>query len=842
MNKLNAPLPQYTVARNCEHRFTLADNWTSFSIMQPKLNRRQLGLLLSLLVLNAIALFPLMTTGYCGDDVLNSQIRGEMIRTHLSLWGVDKLQIGTWVINQGRFFPLAFYMYTVFYVVGSVFLFKLLVLTVVLASLSAFYCFLRRLTGSVLLPSACLLLLPLVTQFRAVWDPILGFCAQYPLMTLLLFFSLTLFLRHLDDHNRRALIVAAILFLCCGLIFETSYLMCALYLVVAYSRLKKLRAALLAALPFIAVTGLLGTISFFLKKFAEAPSQIYQPNYNPAQILKSYAVQSFGAVPFSYYWLDPYRVFSSMITRWPDAIEQGLPLLVALALITAFWIRRGVSSRVDDGQKATTADLLWLGGLLFALPQAFISLSPKYQTMPWGAAYLPVYLSRLGLTLLLAIFCLFVYRRSRMAWDKRPALSIVLVVVWLSLFAVNLQNNWLVAQSENELFWYPRVLTEEAIAEGLLAGVKQGSILLVDGTSLWDNANEYIGASGRLYSVYSLNEAADLTPAFRAAGGSCQGAAGQQECAFGPTSSVYTVQIRHLANGTGAVLLAHVNQTYQANNKIRGLLADQVNGYFRLPSAVPEPKGSISGRFVQPKRTGASLFRVGEDRLEVLGHGGGWKLLAFHPGESFDALSLRGDISPQVPDSAVLVVKKESAWELRSAGPPLLHFGYDGGTLGAGVQQPAISFTNEMSIDLLVSPEDNQVPNADILSNHATDYRGLAIEQLGDHTNHFSVSLGNGTSWMNAGQFSLEPGRRSYVSLQIEDKQTMLYVNGKLIAKTLQPAQPVSTNRPLYVGNWIGGGRPFNGFVGEVLISNGNKSGDEIAADAVRLVPKGESH
>jgi hypothetical protein len=439
----------------CEQRFTLADNWTSFSIMQPKLNRRHLGLVLSLLLVNAIALFPLLTTGYCGDDVLNSQIRGEMIRTDRSLMGVTAHYIGWWTETQGRFFPLAFYIYSVFYVVPSIFLFKLIVLIVVLSSLFAFYSFLWRLTGSVLLPSTGLLLLPIVIQFRAVWDPILGFCALYPLLTLLLFCSLLLFLKCLDDHDRRALIAATTLFLCCGLIFETSYLLCVLYLVVAYSRLRRPGEALLASAPFIAVSGLLGMISFILKNFAKAPIQVYQPSFNLVRILKSYAVQSFGAVPFSYYWLDPYRVFSSQITRWPVAILQGLPILVALALIAALWVRPGLSSGVNAGQRASTAELLWLGGLLFALPQALISLSPKYQAMIWGTAYLPVYISRMGLTLLLAILTVFVYRKTHTVWETWPALIGIVLVVWLVLFALNLQHNWLIAKAENELFWYP---------------------------------------------------------------------------------------------------------------------------------------------------------------------------------------------------------------------------------------------------------------------------------------------------------------------------------------------------------------------------------------------------
>ena len=168
------------------------------------------------------------------------------------------------------------------------------------------------------------------------------------------------------------------------------------------------------------------------------------------------------------------------------------------------------------------------------------------------------------------------------------------------------------------------------------------------GEDLWDNPNEYIGRSGHEYSVYPLNQASDLTPRFRAAGASCEVSGDQQECAFAPASAIYTVQLRHLANGTGAVLLAHVTRSYQRNNRIRGLIADQVTAFFRLPSSIPEPRGSISGKMVQPNGEGGSLFRVGDDRLNVLRRGRGWELLSFRSAEMFDALSLRGDMSPEV--------------------------------------------------------------------------------------------------------------------------------------------------------------------------------------------------
>jgi hypothetical protein len=43
-----------------------------------------------------------LTTGYCGDDVLNSQSRAEMIQSHLSLWGVTRYYAGLWITTEGR--------------------------------------------------------------------------------------------------------------------------------------------------------------------------------------------------------------------------------------------------------------------------------------------------------------------------------------------------------------------------------------------------------------------------------------------------------------------------------------------------------------------------------------------------------------------------------------------------------------------------------------------------------------------------------------------------------------------------------------------------------------------
>ena len=740
-------------------------------------------------------------------------------------------------MKEGRFFPLAFYTYSVFYFIQSVFLFKLFVLTTVLASLAAFFVFLRKLTGSAVTPSGCLLLLPLVVQFRPGWDPILGFCAQYPFLTFLLFCSLTLFLKFLDSRDGRALAVAILLFLCCGLTFETFYPMCVLYTAVAFSRLRKGREAIVASWPFLAVTAGLTLTSLFLRAAAH-PSPIYTPNYDPVRVIRAYTIQSFGALPFSYYWLGPHPLFSWQIRRWPGPVVLGLPLLVALALITVFMVRRRFSWDEAPAPRACTIDLLAVGALLFALPQASISLSPKYQAMPWGTAYLPVYISCLGLTVFLVTLLVRLYQ-SRHAFVLRKGTFLGLaLVLWTWLFALNLLHNWFVATLENESHWYPRVLTEEALSGGLLANVQTGSILLVDGTYPWDNENEYSGNTKHPLTVYQLNGAGGLVSAFEAAGAVCKPIAGQQ-CDFSPESPVYTVQIRHLADGKGAVLLAHVSRSYQADNKINGLFADKVTAFFSFPEAIPDPKASISGRVLRPLEGAPSFFRADEHALAVTARDRGWELVSLRRSGIFDALSLHGDISAPVPSS--IVAKQEADFELHTTGSELFHAGFDSEASGHSIKRPPVTFSDEMSIDVLVIPDEEQVPYADIFSNHAADYRGIAIEQRADKTNQYSIALGSGKEWMYTGDFSLQPARRNYISLQVSDQRTILYVNGNVVARTTLPAPIASTDRPVYLGNWIGGDRGFNGLIGEVLIASRTRSGNEVRINSLRLLGNGAS-
>ncbi len=350
--------------------------------MKFQTRRNDIILLASLLLVNALALMPMLDTGFISDDIINSQIRGHMIETNRSLWGVTSFYAQEWLKNEGRLFPFAFYIYSVFYVLQNILLYKLFVLSAVLASIAAFFFFVRRLTSSELIPSIALLLLPVMFQFRGSWDPILAFCAQYPVVCLFLYCSLNLFLRALDEPERGVPLLAILLFLCSGLVFEVVYPMCLLYVGVAYVRLDKLKPSFRVSLPFITVTLCLVFASIIFRKLAIAPSATYQMHIDVGLILKTYLLQVCGALPFVYYIFDPHAIFADQRDKWPVALVQIFPLFILLSALTVVAIGRRLLGRYRRLDTVPRSGLAAIGIMLFILPAALISLSPKYQMQP----------------------------------------------------------------------------------------------------------------------------------------------------------------------------------------------------------------------------------------------------------------------------------------------------------------------------------------------------------------------------------------------------------------------------------------------------------------------------
>jgi len=557
---------------------------------------------------------------------------------------------------------------------------------------------------------------------------------------------------------------------------------------------------------------------------------------NAAVIVKTYFVQLFGAIPFSYYFLDPHAVFQNRIHRWPSSLLQVLPLLILLLLFVVPTLWRKFPKPPFIQNTTSNSGVLILGFLFYTIPPVLISLSPKFQAQLLGDAYLPVYMSYLGLCLIFAVGLSNLYKSWNCENLKVRWLARVVFCVYLLLFTFNFRNNYLVAQTMNEAVWNARVLTEQSLDKGLLNDISEKTVLLVEGIEPWDNAELYSQHTGLRFTVYRLSEPHNIGPVLQAAGAVCTSTGDHKVIDFTPDAPVYTIQIRHLTDGTGAVLLARVQKAFYFGGSLRGLFCNDVTAYFRLPASAQRLTTAVSGSKIKKTATGYSttLFRETGHSLQVVSEGRDWRLLSLHSEVLIDAKSLRGEILKEGSLSSIIMPKNREAFELRSSGPEILHVGYEG-DIGNGDGFSAITFGDDLSIEVLVTPRASQNAYASILSNHS-NYRGFSIEQLNTQTNLYGVAFGTGKEWMGVGTFLLVSGCRNYISLQLKDGEARLYMNGDTIARKLLPAEVAESSELIWIGNWIVGDRSFNGWIEEVLIAKNAKTEETVISEAKRLL------
>ena len=766
--------------------------------MEPSRNPRPL---LWALALNALALLPLLASGYLSDDIFNSLIAGPLLHEGKGPVAFAFDQSMHWLHEQGRFFPLAFSSYPAFYLLHDrLLLYKCCTLAVVLASIALFYLFLRRLTGSPRIPLIALLLLPLIVQFRAQWDPVLGFCAQYPAMAAMLFASLLLFLRWLDSARPLHLFAAALLFLAAALMYEVIYPLCLLYPAAAWTRLKRWPPALLRSLPFAAIPAALAAVSLFFRSHAPfLPNGPYSPNLAPSAVFRGYAVHLFSALPFAYSLTDPHGVFHASPRPIPSAAALPFALALCLAALSIAALRSRWPAAPAAPLLHPSIAAALSGALLLLLPPSLIALSPKYQAQPWGDAYLPVYFSFFGLATLAA--CLL----SRLPSLPLPALPLAFL-----LFACNLRNNWIVAAAIHDST-APRLLAARAVDRGLLRDLKPMDLFLLQGPNPWDLPDLYRVHAALPLSAYRLDRPQDFTRAFLKAGAVCTPSGDTSRCDFPSDAGAWALELRYTGEGAGAVFLARLRRAFLSQRMVQGLLATTAQIYVQFPASSPAPNASITGR-EPPSR----LFLEPALHLPVAASGPLWKLLSIRRTALFDIASLNWQLpslspafSPTLPPSAFL---------LHTAGPEKLHAAFAPGQSESGLRLPPVLLNPSASIHLLLRPSPLQPPDATIFSNHSNG-RGLVIEQVSGEPGLFEVLAGRGTGWMQLGRFRLEPGAPACLSVLIDGPHSRISVNGKPVAAATLPAPIAESPLPVLLGNWIGGDRPFHGDIEELLIS-----------------------
>lgn len=139
---------------------------------------------------------------------------------------------------------------------------------------------------------------------------------------------------------------------------------------------------------------------------------------------------------------------------------------------------------------------------------------------------------------------------------------------------------------------------------------------------------------------------------------------------------------------------------------------------------------------------------------------------------------------------------------------------------GRNVLDPIYPSEN-FTLEILVLPHNEQVAFAAILGNHpGNGTEGFVIQRNYMNQNEYTFGFGNGKEWLPSMKFNLTKNKLNNLLINVRKNQTHIYVDGKLIGSVNTIESIKNSDMPLYIGNWIGGDRPFNGFIEEIKIIN----------------------
>jgi hypothetical protein len=541
----------------------------------------------------------ILRSGYISDDSLNSLTRGCLIEANVSLFQFTYDIFNRWVTSVGRFYPLAWYVYALYFILNSLFLYKSAIVIFVVLDIVVFSYFIYSVTGSKYLSILAILLTPVFLQMRLYHDPTLGFHLLLQLVLLYFMLSLILLLKYLKTANKLYLVLSLIFYLMDLMTYEISYPFFLVYIFVIYLNYNNKNTSQIVrlSLPFIlaACGSLLITILirvYYKIPFADASSP-YALNLNTTAYAYTLAKQIYAAFPMSYYLSNPSNIFAHNLG---DLDFLSVEILLIFVLYFGLCIHSAVN--LVEEKPSRINHLLIYGILFLVLPAIIISFSPKFQNeLTWGIGYLPVYLSYFGLILISSyIVCKLSFKIISIDMNlfRMAALLFALIIVFIC--ALNYSNNLNVIERSNSEWLYPRDIAEMSMKDGIFNYVPDGSILLVDSFHGWDQPAFYLMYSDVKFKLIlnSANLAWARLPGTNSgflSGGLPTGtlvSRSQEACLYNFSDADHVFYFRYdlISKNVGYVILGSIKDLYVSNERLLGVTSRYVYVYVRDSSLI----------------------------------------------------------------------------------------------------------------------------------------------------------------------------------------------------------------------------------------------------------------
>lgn len=806
--------------------------------------------------------YAVVKSGYYGDDSLNSFI--ESIMAEKGFGFVDQYAHNFRTFLPGRLSILQFY-HWVFLLFSSLIVYKIYVCAVVCVALLSTYLVSKAIVKEPHLPFLIIVFTVLIgIQFREYGDSVLVFHGATSLSLILLNASILLFIKFLE-FKKGLWIVASLIFFTIGcLTYELVYPFFLIFFLISVGlgRLT-VKHALRYLWLFLAPVAILTLPNILSRVLVQTPAIGSDPNYhkayefslNLAGIAQTLGKEIVSSLPLSNLLINPFSSFSiNSLVLISDAWILLLAVLTGLFGMVFYLALKAVKTQ-RTGDAATPRPNQFLLAayalMLLVIPNGIIALSPKYQTeIVWGSGYVSLYFGYFGMGILASMALCAVVKRYSSTWPLL-VFSLLLGTGAAANFAANNKT----VEVLNSFWKNPRTVAEDALRKGIMDGVSDdNSYLFINNDYPWDTTafirkysgkifkqeqntgtdGRFLGANVNLASAgLSGNSKAnlDFSPkAFGVLGNYLKyELGGNYYFEIGNDRRAYYFDYYADSDTSGYALLAMVRNIFVSNANINGLASNRVRIYLRTPprrgvySTMSATFITLDPDTLRPNKS----VTIQENEFDVIAQGIGWKLIEINSDLTtslIDVKSVRMNTSQKAYQTSSFPSSLIDKQLLQFKVDPKLevvHLGLSRPFNNSYIAFNPVKLGNEFSVVLRVRLGESglNVPYSHILGNHPgkNNFEGFVIQKSPAGQNVFDLNFGNGKAWTHVVAFKLDSARDTFLAISVKDGKGVALVDKAESAFQLEGFR--DSEMPLYIGNYIGKDRPFQGQVSELLIT-----------------------
>lgn len=807
--------------------------------------------------------YPIVNSGYYGDDSLNSFIGSTMAERGIRF-------AEQYIINLQAFLPsrlsiLHFY-HWVFLLFTDLTSYKLYSSAVVAAALVSTYSLIKAfVNNSNLALTITIFILLIGIQFREYGDPVLVFHGATSISLIFLNISILTYVKFLKYNNKIFIFLSLILFTLACLSYELIYPFCIIYYLISViiggkNNRDAGKYLIIFAIPVLILTlqNIVSRILIEVPKDLSDPSfhKAYDMSLNIGAILLVFIKQLVASLPLSNLIINPF----GSLTLNNLLINSTFELLIAvLALITGTIFYCSLKdfnneSKQDVDFKLSKNYFLLVAYaiMLLVVPNGIIALSPKYQSeIIWGSGYVSLYFGYFGISILICLIIFLILNKINNKWILIP-LSLILGVTAAANF---LANNKTVEVLNN--FWkHPRTVAEESLRRGILSELETRSgYLFINNNYPWDvtsfihkysgkflNQEQYTGAEGRFLGVKTnenflisdkkLKHNERFSPKAEQALGKYLKNKLENNYYYDTSGdkNIYFYDYYADSDNSGYALLASVQKAFISQENINGVASNSVKIYMRMPNQRGVYSSmSVTFLAIDP----ATLKKINpitiqENQFKIISQGVGWKLIEISSDTNkylIDVKSLSLNTSQKIYQTSFFQTSILSPKELNFKIDPsdkILHIGFSSPFENSHITFDPVPLGADFSIVMRARLKENAIlaPYAHIVGNHPgkNNFEGFVIQKKPIGENVFDLNFGNGKKWKHVIDFTLTSDKDTFIAVSVKNGSVIAVVD-KMISSVDLGGDIQDSAMPLYLGNYIGKDRPFPGKISELLIS-----------------------